>query len=86
MQGMRQALYAGCVIAILFLTSCASSNMAYSRYMFEGKKNWQAKDYMQAKADFLKAYDAEKRVAPLAWAATTCFWLNDHVSAEHYLR
>lgn len=88
MQSMRQALYAGCVIAILFLTSCASSNsnMAYSRYMFEGKKNWQAKDYTQAKADFLKAYDAEKRVAPLAWAATTSYWLNDLGSAERYLR
>jgi hypothetical protein len=88
MQSVRQALYAGCVIAILFLTSCASSNsnMAYSRYMFDGKKEWQAKDYTQAKADFLKAYEAEKRVAPLAWAATTSYWLNDLGSAERYLR
>ena len=88
MQSMRQALYAGCVIAVLFLTSCATSNtnMVYSRYMFEGKKEWQAKDYAQAKADFLKAYEAEKRVAPLAWAATTSYWLNDLASAERYLR
>jgi|SRR5208337_3830535 len=88
MQSMRQALYAGCVTAVLFLTSCATynTNMAYSRYMFEGKKNWQAKDYAQAKADFLKAYEAEKRVAPLTWAATTSYWLNDIASAEGYLR
>jgi hypothetical protein len=88
MQSMRQALYAGCVIAILFLTSCATSNtnMAYSRYVFEGKRDWQAKDYTQARADFLKAYEAEKRVAPLAWAATTSYWLNDLVSAERYLK
>ena len=88
MQGMRQALYAGCVIAILFLTSCATSNtnMAYSRYVFEGKRDWQAKDYTQARADFLKAYEAEKRVAPLAWAATTSYWLSDLVSAERYLK
>ena len=87
MQSMRQALYAGCVIiAVLFLTSCASSNMAYSRYIFEGKKEWQAKDYVQAKIDFLKAYEAEKRVAPLAWAATTSYWLNDLPGAERYIR
>jgi tetratricopeptide (TPR) repeat protein len=83
---MRQALYAGCVTAILFLTSCATSSTVYSRYMFEGKKEWQAKDYAQAKADFLKAYEVDKRVAPLAWAATTSYWLNDLASAERYLQ
>ena len=88
MQSMRQALYAGCLIAIVFLTSCATSNtnMVYSRYLFEGERNWQAKDYVQSKADFLKAYEADKRVAPLAWAATTSYWLNDLVSAERYLK
>jgi len=86
MQSMRKALCAGCVTAILFLTSCATSNMVYSRYMFEGKKDWQAKDYSQAKADFLKAYDVDKRVAPLAWAATTSYWLNDLASTERYLQ
>lgn len=88
MQSMRKALYAGCVIIILFLASCASSdiNRAYSRYMFEGKQDWRAKDYVQAKADFLKAYEADKRVAPLAWAATTSYWLNDLPAAEQYLR
>jgi hypothetical protein len=60
--------------------------MAYSRSLFEGKRNWQAKDYTQARADFLKAYEAEKRVAPLAWAATTSYWLNDLGSAERYLK
>ena len=88
MQGVRQALYAGCVIVILFLASCASSDMnrVYSRYMFEGKQDWRAKDYAQAKAEFLKAYEADKRVAPLAWAAAASYWLNDLPAAEQYLR
>ncbi len=86
MQSMRQALYTGCVIAIFSLTACAGSNTTYSRYMFEGKQEWQAKDYARAKADFLKAYEADKGVAPLAWAATTCYWLNDLAGAERYLR
>jgi len=88
MQGVRQALYAGCVTVIFFLASCASSdiNRAYSRYMFEGKQEWRAENYVQAKADFLKAYEVDKRVAPLAWAATTSYWLNDLPAAEQYLR
>lgn len=86
MQSMWKAVYAGCVVTILFLSSCATSNTVYSRYMFEGKRDWQARDYVQAKADFLKAYEAEKHVAPLAWAATASYWLNDLPSAERYLR
>jgi hypothetical protein len=87
MQSMRKALYAGCVtVAILFLTSCATPHASFSRHMFDGKKEWQGKDYTQARADFLKAYEAEKHVAPLAWAATTSYWLNDLASTERYLR
>jgi hypothetical protein len=88
MQSMRQAVYAGCLIAILFLTSCATSekNMAYNRQMFNGKNEWKAKDYAQARTDFLNAYETEQRVAPLAWAATTSYWLNDLPGAEQYLR
>ena len=86
MQSMRQALYAGCVIAIFFLTSCSTPHAAFSRHMFDGKKEWQGKDYTQARASFLKAYEAEKQVAPLAWAATTSYWLNDHAGTERYLK
>ena len=88
MQSVRQALYAGCVTVIFFLASCASSdiNRVYSRHMFEGKQDWRAGDYAQAKGEFLKAYEADKRVAPLAWAATTSYWLNDLPAAEQYLR
>jgi hypothetical protein len=86
MQSVRKTLYAGCIIVIFFLTSCATSHTTFSRYMFEGKKEWQNKDYADAKAQFIKAYEAEKHVAPLAWAATTSYWLNDLASAERYLR
>jgi len=88
MQSMRQALYAGCAVAILFLTSCATSekNMTYSRHMFNGQHEWKVKDYTHARADFLKAYETDQRVAPLAWAATTSYWLNDLPGAEQYLK
>ncbi|HME42687.1 MAG TPA: hypothetical protein VKF36_06350 [Syntrophorhabdales bacterium] len=88
MQSVRQGVYAGCVTVILFLASCASSDMnrVYNDYMFQGKQDWQVKEYAQAKADFLKAYEAEKRVAPLAWAETASYWLNDLPAAEQYLR
>ncbi len=85
MQSMRQALYAGCIIVLFLLPSCATSHSAFSHYMFEGKKEWQLKDYNQARADFVKAYEAERHVAPLAWAATTSYWLNDLSDAERYL-
>ena len=88
MQSVRQGVYVGCVTAILFLASCASSDMnrVYNDYMFQGKQDWQVKEYAQAKADFLKAYEAEKRVAPLAWAEAASYWLNDLPAAEQYLR
>jgi len=88
MQGVRKAIFAGCVIALFFLTSCASvtSNKAYSDHMFRGKNDWRVKEYPEARSEFLKAYDDEKRVAPLAWAATTSYWLNDLTGAEQYIR
>ena len=50
----RQALYGGCVIVILFLASCASYDMnrVYSRYMFEGKQDWQPKTMRRPKPSF----------------------------------
>ena len=88
MQSLRKGVYAGYVTVMLFLASCASSGMnrVYNGYMFQGKEDWQAKDYAQAKADFLKAYEAEKRVAPLGWAETASYWLNDLPAAAQYLR
>ncbi|HVN25841.1 MAG TPA: hypothetical protein VMT71_17875 [Syntrophorhabdales bacterium] len=88
MQSVRKALFAGCVIALLFLASCASinSNKAYNDHMFQGKNDWRVKEYAQARSEFLKAYDDEKRVAPLAWAATTNYWMNDLPAADRYIR
>ena len=86
MQGVRQALYAGCVVAIVFLTSCSTPYSIYSRNYFEGKQLYQYKEYAQARQAFLSAYQAEKNVTALAWAATTSYRLNDLASAETYIR
>jgi tetratricopeptide (TPR) repeat protein len=86
MQGVRQALYAGCVVAIAFLTSCSTPYSIYSRNYFEGKQLYQYKEYAQARQAFLAAYQAEKNVTALAWAATTSYRLNDLAGAENYIR
>jgi len=82
----RQALYAGCVVAVVFLASCSTPYSMYSRNVFEGKRLYQYKEYAQARQAFLSAYEAEKNVTALAWAATTSYWLNDLASAETYIR
>jgi tetratricopeptide (TPR) repeat protein len=82
----RQALYAGCVMAVVFLTSCSTPYSIYSRNVFEGKRLYQFKEYAQARQAFLSAYETEKNVTALAWAATTSYWLNDLTSAETYIR
>jgi hypothetical protein len=86
MQSVRKALYAGCVIATLFISACSTPYAVYSRNVFEGKKFYQYKEYSQARQAFLAAYEAEKNVTALAWAATTSYWLNDLASAETYIR
>ena len=82
MQSVRKALYAGCVVTIVFLTSYSTQHSTYSRNVFEGKTFFQFKEYAQARQAFLSAYEAEKNVTALAWAATTSYWLNDLTSAE----
>jgi hypothetical protein len=86
MQSVRQALFAGCVVAIAFLTSCSTPYSIYSRNLFDGKRVFQFKEYAQVRQAFLSAYEAEKNVTALAWAATTSYWLNDLTSAETYIR
>jgi hypothetical protein len=54
--------------------------------MFEGRKYWEVKEYEPARTSFVRAYEAQKEVAALAWAATTSYWLNDLASAERYIQ
>ena len=92
MQSVRKAVFAGCVVVVFgllvlpVLTSCTTPFSAYSRYMFEGRKYWDVKEYEPARKSFVSAYQAQKEVAALAWAATTSYWLNDLASAERYIQ
>jgi tetratricopeptide (TPR) repeat protein len=86
MQGLVTAVYAGCLMAIFFLTACSSSFTACSGYMSDGQRYWKLKEYEQARKAFLMAYEAEKGVVPLVWAASASYWLNDLTSAETYIR
>jgi hypothetical protein len=86
MQSVRKAVFAGCVTAILVLTSCTTPFSTYSRYMFEGRRYWEVKEYGPARKSFVSAYEAQKEVTALSWAATTSYWLNDLASAERYIQ
>ncbi len=86
MQGVRKALYAGCVAAIVALASCSTPHSMYSRNYFEGKQLYQVKEYAQARQAFLSAYQTEKNVTALAWAITTSYRLNDLAGAETYIQ
>jgi len=86
MQGLLTALYAGSLMTIFLLAACSSPFTTYSRYMSEGQRYWKLKEYEQARKAFLMAYEAEKGVVPLAWAASASYWLNDLTGAETYIR
>lgn len=89
MQSVRKALYVRClvvVVALLGLTSCTTPFSKYSQYMFAGHRYWDVRDYQPARTSYVSAYETQKEVEALAWAATTSYWLNDLASAERYIQ
>lgn len=87
MQGIRKVL---CLV-ILGLTSltvaCSSTRTygVYERDIIAGKQLLRMGDYTEARSDFLKAAESEKRPEALALAATASYRLNDFPAVTQYL-
>jgi len=72
------------LVALLSL-SCSSSWNMYSEDMFHGKRLLQEGEYAEARADFVKAAEAQRWPAAYAYAATASYKMGDLPAAGRYL-
>ncbi|MGD0234898.1 MAG: hypothetical protein ABSC55_10225 [Syntrophorhabdales bacterium] len=86
-QGIRKVLCLG-ILGLTFLTVACSSTSTYTGYerdIITGKQLLRQGDYTEARSDFLKAAEREKRPEALALAATASYKLNDLPAVAQYI-
>jgi len=82
---MKKFLWYIPVIAALLSVSCSTPWSTYSDDMFHGKRLLRDEEYGEARADFLKAAEAQKWPSAYAFAATASYKMGDLTSAEQYI-
>ncbi|MGD0236118.1 MAG: hypothetical protein ABSC55_16485 [Syntrophorhabdales bacterium] len=82
---MKKFLWYIPVIAALLSVSCSTPWSTYSDDMFHGKRLLRDEEYGEARADFLKAAEAQKWPSAYALAATASYKMGDLASAEQYI-
>ena len=85
MHGSRKVLGLGILGFAFLMVACSSTYTVYQRDIVTGKQLLREGDYPQARDDFLKASEAEKRPEALALAATAAYKLNDLQATAQYL-
>lgn len=81
---MKKVLWCVSVTIGLLSLSCSTSWNRYAEDMFHGKRLLQDQEYAEARADFVKAAEAQRWPAAYAFAATASYKMGDLASAERY--
>ncbi len=83
---MKRLIWCIPVIGIALLSfSCSTPWSVYSDDMFHGKRLLQEDEYAEARADFVRAAEAQKWPAAYAFAATASYKMGDLPAAERYI-
>ncbi len=82
---MKRILWCIPAIIALLSLSCSTQWDTYSKDMFHGKRLLRDEEYAEARADFLKAAEAQKWPSAYAFAATASYKMGDLASAEQYV-
>lgn len=78
--------YLGLLFIGLVLSGCSATFSAYRDNMFNGINMLQRGRYAEARADFVKASQAQPDAYSYAFAATAAYKMNDVKGAEEYLQ
>ena len=87
MHHSQKLLGLGILTLTMLVVACSSTApyTVYERDVNSGKRLFRAGDYAQARDDFLKAAQTEKRPEALALAATASYKLNDLQASAQYI-
>jgi tetratricopeptide (TPR) repeat protein len=82
---MRNIVCCAVIVTSLLTLSCSTSYNTYAQNMFHGKRLLQNEEYREARADFVKAAEAQGWPSAYAFAATASYKIGDLASAERYI-
>jgi tetratricopeptide (TPR) repeat protein len=82
---MKKVLWCIPMLMALLSLSCSTQWSMYADNMFHGKRLLREDEYAAARADFLKAAEAQKWPSAYAFAATASYKMGDLASAERYV-
>ncbi len=82
---MKKLFWCMAIGICLVSWSCSTGWNTYSENMFHGKRLLQENAYAEARADFLRAAEAQRWPAAYAYAGTASYKMGDLAAAEQYL-